>query len=119
MGREGWFVQNPIKHFIKVQVWLSAMIRSNDQPLLAKKESPVIPLSKKTFSLFNFKPSSLCFHSWKNQEDEGEERKDKVTAGMDSPLKPKKLSLQRLSLAQALFGCHGPNFYSFIYIIFS
>lgn len=64
---------------------MSAVTESDDQPALAKKEFPIIPLSQKTFSLFSSKPSSICFSSWKNQEDKEEERKRKVQAGVGLP----------------------------------
>lgn len=42
MGREEWFVNNPIIYFIKVQVWMSAMTKGNNKPVIAKKELIII-----------------------------------------------------------------------------
>lgn len=44
---------NPIIHPIKVQVWMSAMTKSNNQPVLAKKELTIIP-AKRNDLLFLF-----------------------------------------------------------------
>lgn len=35
-----------IIHLIKVQVWMSAMTKSNNQPVLAKKEPTIIPANR-------------------------------------------------------------------------